>query len=779
MPWKVGQEAHEEAHIVSVLPAATMANVQDKIAAFLGKRSEGLRLCLDGVRVLASQPVTEAMTNAGMCLDVFEEKIGGGSGDGEVWPDLSDDVWLGQGSQDSPVRLEAEETEPVGEDCLLPSGETVPDEAFEASETEADEDSVLASGETVPDVVRPAEQIAAAQREVTRLTEADDAHQSESSTDDVQVTGEVIDVEKYVMTAKMVVDLDALDGEQLKARVKEHLEALVGSKRPRSSMAGPSLPPTTERQVVRSQANGCEATAEAASYGKDLSMPTINSDLERRFAQVPRSVETKVNMLFTPLDEKQRRALHGILCVQPEIAIVSGPAGAGKSALLKILTLLEEENIAVVTPTNGARAADQDVIDCVLPRRNYMPRVEVNTTFSGFGVGFKEEWDADKVVAKIKAQDSKKAKAIQQYNKDLLVVDEGAQVYNAQIDMQRKVRPQVTSSPHSPQRVVILMDAVQTPPVVDKDARENNPGSEMLWDGNFYKEAAARGQLAKYGLENVYSTDDAKLKALAKALRDEDFEEAWPLVQEFSATPYDDTFTDIVHDNDEVYAIAQEKHGGKPEAQLWNARCEQGGPDSDLTKWPAHLIRQVRKEAKVLVQMVIYPGQHVRYEPFGKKGAKTDSNWYLSKGELCEVVKHYPETKQTRVRCLKLKGQPLAWVPEEEVLMTLKGYGSLKLWAPPWRYPDIVTAYSGQGSRFERTHVHAALGHSLGTAPLCIGGSFGFRGHRAQLVQGWRRWPQVRETSQQKHNRCEETPVVLSVNRICPIVVVGCRRVVK
>jgi len=34
----------------------------------------------------------------------------------------------------------------------------------------------------------------------------------------------------------------------------------------------------------------------------------------------------------------------------------------------------------------------------------------------------------------------------------------------------------------------------------------------------------------------------------------------------------------------------------------------------------------------------------------------------------------------------------------------------------------------------------------------------GFRGHRAQLVQGWRRWPQVGETSQQNHNRCEEVP---------------------
>ena len=39
------------------------------------------------------------------------------------------------------------------------------------------------------------------------------------------------------------------------------------------------------------------------------------------------------------------------------------PAGVGKSALLKICALLEKDDIAIVTPTLGARRADQEVVD--------------------------------------------------------------------------------------------------------------------------------------------------------------------------------------------------------------------------------------------------------------------------------------------------------------------------------------------------------------------------------------------------------------------------------
>ena len=278
-------------------------------------------------------------------------------------------------------------------------------------------------------------------------------------------------------------------------------------------------------------------------------------------------------------------------------------------------------------------------------------------------------------------------------------------MYFEQIDMAREVGRQIKDGPK--QLLVVLMDALQTPPVVEKEKQQANPGAEMLWDGTFYRDALARNEVAKFSLETVYSTSDPKLKALGKALRSEDDATALPLVNEFSTTVYDHTFTDVVHDNSEIYDISAAKHGSKAGAQAVHARCETGGPSPDLTQWPTELQRQVREQSKMLVELIVYEGQQLHYEPIGKTGAKTDGGWFLGKGELVEVVKFYPSTNQFRVRCLKLKGKPLAWIPEEFVRIKLVGYGSVKLYGPPMRYPDIVTVYSGQGSRFEKVHVHA------------------------------------------------------------------------
>ena len=87
------------------------------------------------------------------------------------------------------------------------------------------------------------------------------------------------------------------------------------------------------------------------------------------------------------LDEAQLRAAHGILVVKPPVVIVGGAAGTGKSALLELMAMCEP-GMVVATPTNGARRAAQGVIDKALPRRSYLPEVEVGTTHTRFGVGF-------------------------------------------------------------------------------------------------------------------------------------------------------------------------------------------------------------------------------------------------------------------------------------------------------------------------------------------------------------------------------------------------------
>lgn len=115
-------------------------------------------------------------------------------------------------------------------------------------------------------------------------------------------------------------------------------------------------------------------------------------------------------------------------------------------------------------------------------------------------------------------------------------------------------------------------------------------------------------------------------------------------MKEFAATPVDGSFVDVVHDNHEVYAIARHK------------------------------------------------------QPLGKTGAKTDSNWYLKKGEPMHVVSYNTLTRQLRVRCPLLRGA-MAWIPEERVMVDLGGeHGKVAVWGPPVAYDDITTCYSGQVS---------------------------------------------------------------------------------
>ena len=48
----------------------------------------------------------------------------------------------------------------------------------------------------------------------------------------------------------------------------------------------------------------------------------------------------QVGPRYEQLDDKQRGALHGILVGTKKLVVVSGPAGAGKSALIEVVALV-------------------------------------------------------------------------------------------------------------------------------------------------------------------------------------------------------------------------------------------------------------------------------------------------------------------------------------------------------------------------------------------------------------------------------------------------------
>ena len=99
----------------------------------------------------------------------------------------------------------------------------------------------------------------------------------------------------------------------------------------------------------------------------------------------------------------------------------------------------------------------------------------------------------------------------------------------------------------------------------------------MLWESTLYRVAETIGQVHIYALETVHRTERPELLGLAAALRTEDADAAWPFVEAAIGQVEDCSYTQIVHDNEEVYPLAEQKYGG-PGAVMVDARSELGGP---------------------------------------------------------------------------------------------------------------------------------------------------------------------------------------------------------
>ena len=430
-----------------------------------------------------------------------------------------------------------------------------------------------------------------------------------------------------------------------------------------------------------------------------------DKEVRSMFADLPPVRRTLATRMYEPLDTEQRKAVHAMLVTQKWLTVISGPAGAGKSALMKIMLLVWPEEVALATPTNGAKRSNQKLVDEILPRKSFKPELEVLTTYNCWGVGFGDKWDAAQIVKRIQDGDPTKVKAMESYKKKVVMLDEGAQTFFNQLDVGDEASQLLNHG--RAQRYVLFLDVLQTACVKDEEARAKFPTQEMIFEGNLYRVAKADGELIEVGLERVYHTSNPDLLELGKALRAEDFEKAAPLVEKYatSGDDADQDYQDIVHDNSEIYAVARKKLHSKPDLKVVEARCEQGGPDGPMASWPAEALRSVREKSKLLLELRVFRGQRLLYEPIGRAGAKTTGGWYLTKGELMEVVRYDDATRQLLVTCPNLRGKPHAWIAEEFVWVEIDGHRTAKLWGTPGRYEDIVTVYSGQGSRYDKVHV--------------------------------------------------------------------------
>jgi hypothetical protein len=125
------------------------------------------------------------------------------------------------------------------------------------------------------------------------------------------------------------------------------------------------------------------------------------------------------------------------------------------------------------------------------------------------------------------------------------------------------------------------------------------------------------------------------LREFNAALRAEDYDTAWGMLEQFTMEQEDHSFVDVVHDRFEIYRCADAKYGAYAQETLY-ARMD--GSVEVPWDWSSPMLkREVRDESKMLLKVHLSEGQQMLYEPVSKGGARTRSGWFLSKGELIEV----------------------------------------------------------------------------------------------------------------------------------------------
>ena len=75
-------------------------------------------------------------------------------------------------------------------------------------------------------------------------------------------------------------------------------------------------------------------SANGGVAGASPSPSQMRDEVKERIRQAPLHRQMAARYELSRLDEAQLRAAHGVLVVQPAVAIVGGAAGTGKSALL-------------------------------------------------------------------------------------------------------------------------------------------------------------------------------------------------------------------------------------------------------------------------------------------------------------------------------------------------------------------------------------------------------------------------------------------------------------
>lgn len=157
--------------------------------------------------------------------------------------------------------------------------------------------------------------------------------------------------------------------------------------------------------------------------------------------------------------------------------MIHGPAGSGKSALTELLLLVALQHLEVTAPTNGARRAQQQLVDRVLPRKSLSPTLEVMTTFRCFGVGMKGSWTSESILEDINSSNPAKAKARAFYSDaERLVLDEGGQTPFYQTDVADAVSQVKRSNKliMGGIKLVVLLDGVQTPAVLGDESSQGD-----------------------------------------------------------------------------------------------------------------------------------------------------------------------------------------------------------------------------------------------------------------------------------------------------------------
>ena len=436
------------------------------------------------------------------------------------------------------------------------------------------------------------------------------------------------------------------------------------------------------------------------------------------------------------LDDKQVAAVRAGMDMSNDVVVVCGPAGAGKTLVLKVLLALHKmtQRVTVVAPEWLLLNNLKDVVGEELAQQ-----CEFKTLSAAFGVQMKEsggseKWVPDQMMRNILSEDRKNA--LEAYASDVMIGDELGKVDPLALNSgAKKVCEEIRAAkgwatsdrPLRGMRYIFFSDASQCGPIIselDADEVRWRDGCEFFYESSVMDvrkcTIAALMQVHRQGCE--------RMKAVLPKIRVAMSEDAE--VIEFFNVADKVEFADSVPRRQIQYGVLSNVSANKKGATVYSndARMEgrqtwqqhtlvDGNCNPESAKWTWALQSAASK------QMMWDPtwavGDYYRFNA-GFDGGENETaarvqfrpDEFVRNKELAELVAIFPDAAELQFRLVN-HDDAIVTTRMKRFTVYLPGNGRVQLYCQPWRYARVQPMFGMQGSEFDYLDIDAG-GNNFG-----------------------------------------------------------------